>query len=172
MRLLVPVLAGILFAANAYPQPAAKQSAGLGKTDPASNQDKNIRAYIELLRSDVQKGKAQIMGVVMQLDSNESAKFWPIYEQFEAGYRAIGDQLVELVKKYAENYDKMTPEVADQLGTKVLDIERQRHELKKDFYQKFKSALGPVTATRFLQVENQLEKLIDLQLAAELPVIE
>ena len=35
----------------------------------------------------------------------------------------------------------------------------------------FKAALDAITATRFLQVENQLEKLLDLQIAAELPVI-
>jgi hypothetical protein len=65
----------------------------------------------------------------------------------------------------------MTPQVADQLASKLLDIEQQRNALKRTYYGKFKSALDPITAARFLQVENQLENLIDLQIAARLPVI-
>jgi hypothetical protein len=65
----------------------------------------------------------------------------------------------------------MTNEVADQLATKLLDIELQRNSLKRTYYGKLKSALDAITAARFLQVENQLEKLIDLEIAAELPVI-
>lgn len=172
MRLLLSITTGLLLALGASAQATGKKSAGLGKSDPASNQDKNIQAYIELLRSDVQKGKAQIMGTVMQLDSSESSKFWPIYQDFEKDLATIGNDIVDVVKTYAANADNMTDQVADQLGMKVLNVEDRRNELKKAYYQKFKAALGPITATRFLQVENQLERLIDLQLAAELPVIE
>src|SRR5882762_8462806 len=51
------------------------------KTESASlsNHDKNIEAYIELMRADLRKDKAQVTGAVMQLDGNEAAKFWPIY---------------------------------------------------------------------------------------------
>ena len=51
----------------------------------------NTRAYIELLRSDVKKTKTQIMGQIMQLDADDSAKFWPIYKSFETELTGIGD---------------------------------------------------------------------------------
>jgi hypothetical protein len=57
---------------------------------------------------------------------------------------------------------------ADEIATKILAIEVQRNELKKNDYERFKAA---VAARRFLVVENQLERLIDLQIAAEQPVI-
>jgi len=34
-----------------------------------SNEDLNIQAYIQLLRSDINKAKSQIIGNVMQLDA-------------------------------------------------------------------------------------------------------
>jgi len=168
----------LLLAALAAAALPAQSSAKSGKITspvvappPESSQDMNIRVYIELLRTDVKKQKAQIMSDVMQLDADQAVTFWPIYKEFETEFTKTGDQVLELVKKYAANYANMTPEVADQLATQLLDIEQQRNDLKRSYYAKFKAALDAITAARFLQVENQLEKLVDLQIAAELPVI-
>jgi hypothetical protein len=168
---LVAVLSGISLPGQTTAAPAKPAASTAVSAAPESAHDMNIRAYIELLRTDVKKGKAQIMGAVMQLDADQAAAFWPIYKEFETDNTKIGDQIVDLVKRYADNYDSMTEEVADQLATKLLDIQQQRNDLLRTYYGKFKTALDPITAARFLQVENQVDKLIDLQIAAELPVI-
>ncbi len=145
-----------------------------GQTAPpaaASDQDLNIRAYIELLRSDVNKSKSQAMGQVMRLDAEQSAKFWPIYKDFQADSAKIGDRVAGLVKDYAANYDAMTDAAADSLSNRLLALENERTALKKQYYERVKAALGAIHATRFLQVENQLERLVDLQVASSLPVI-
>jgi flagellar biosynthesis chaperone FliJ len=111
------------------------------------------------------------MATVMQLDAEQATKFWPIYKEFELELARIGDQIVTVVHDYAANYENLTPPVADQLATKILSIEQQRNELKRKYYLQVKAGLDAITAARFLQVENQLERLVDLQIAAELPVI-
>jgi len=174
MRTILIAAAVALLAAAAQAQTASRPAAnavGLGKSEVASNQNMNIRAYIELLRTDIRKSKSQIMGEVMSLDTDEAAKFWPVYKEFETEYTALGDKVVAVVKNYAENYLKMTDTVADGIANQVFAIEQQRNKLKKKYYGRFKSALGAIVATRFLQVENQLERLVDLQIAAELPVV-
>jgi len=165
-RLFPPLLGGLLLTTVL---PGQTQPAGDIKAD---SHDLNIRAYVELLRSDVQKSKAQVMGTVMGLDADDAAKFWPVYKEFQSELAGIGDKVGALIKTYASHYEDMKPEVADGLATKLLDLERQRNELKKKYYQRFKTATDPITAMRFLQVENQLERLIDLQIASELPVIQ
>ena len=142
------------------------------QTPPPSDEEKNLQAYVGLLRSDVKKAKSQVISEVMQFDSAQAAKFWPVYTEFEKEFTKIGDGIQALVKDYIANYDRMTAEAADRLATKLLDIEQQRLDLKKRYYTRMKGALDAVTATRFLQVENQLEKLLDLQLAAQLPTME
>jgi hypothetical protein len=137
-----------------------------------TDEERNLQAYVGLLRSDVRKAKSQVISEVMQFDSAQAAKFWPVYAEFEKEFTRIGDGIQALVKDYVSNYDRMTPEAADRLATKLLDIEQQRLDLKKKYYARVKGILDAVTATRFLQVENQLEKLLDLQLAAQLPAIE
>lgn len=153
--------------------PVKSQPAQAPKNQPAllTDQEKNIRAYIELLRSDTRKDKAQIVGAVMQLDAEEAAKFWPVYKEFEKEYTVFGDSVLALIKNYAQNYDSMTEQVADQLATRLLQLEQERNDLKRKYYQRFKTALNSITATRFLQIENQLERIVDLQIASELPVI-
>jgi hypothetical protein len=151
-------------------QAQTPRTASASTQQSLSNEERNTRAYMELLRTDLRKGKTQIMGEVLQLDAEDSAKFWPIYKEFETEMTKIGDQVMGAVRTYVENYDKMTDAVADQLAGKVLSIEQQRNALKKKYYDRVKNSMGALNAMRFLQVENQLERLIDLQLSAQLPV--
>jgi hypothetical protein len=140
------------------------------KSAELSAEERNIRAYIELLRGDLRKSKSQVMGEVMRLDTDDSQKFWPIYKDFETELSGVGDQIVALLNKYTGNYNRLTDQTADQLANEYLSIEQQRNALKKKYYDRMKSSLGAITAMRFLQVENQLERLLDLQLSAQLPV--
>jgi len=165
----------LLLAASTFAQTPAKpgkSAAGLGKASSADNADQNIRAYIELLRSDVKTSKSQIMGEVMQLNTDQATKFWPIYKDFETQYSHLGDQIVAVVTKYSQEWDNMTDAIADQLGQQVLSIEKQRNTLKQEYYDRVKQGLGGIVAMRFLQVENQLERIVDLQIAASLPIVE
>lgn len=164
--LVAGVVAGELMAQSSQDSKATQQPG------TASNQELNLEAYTKLLRSDLRKSKSQIIGEVMQFDSGQAAAFWPIYKQFEAERSKIGDRTVALIKKYSDNYDQMTNEVADQMAVELLSIEQQRNDLRKRYYQKFKQALDAITAARFLQVENQIERIIDLQIASQLPVIQ
>jgi hypothetical protein len=150
---------------------APAKSSSEASADPNSNEAKNIRAYIELLRTDVRTSKSQIMGEVMQLDADQATKFWPIYKDYQAEATGLGDRVLALIKKYAANYDNMTDSVANQLANEVLDIEQQKNALKRKTYKRVKDALGAITAARFLQVETQLDRVVDLQIAAQLPVI-
>ena len=173
MNWICSVVIGSVLASNLMAQTSqgAKQPAQT-RGSAASDEELNMRAYIELLRSDIRKSKSQIVSQVMDFDSSQAATFWPIYQQFETDLSKIGDRTVALVNKYTANYYQMTDTVADQLATELLSVEQQRNELKKQYYQKFKRAMDAITAARFLQVENQLERIVDLQIASELPVIQ
>ncbi len=173
-RIALAAFTALLSAVSILAQTAPKSTAaaGLGKADATANADRNIRAYIELLRTDVKTSKSQILGEVMQLNADQATKFWPIYKEFETEYARIGDRIVSLVLKYADECDNMTDATADQLGQQVLSIEQDRNGLKKTYYDRVKQSLGGIVAVRFLQVQNQLERIIDLQVAASLPVVE
>jgi len=134
--------------------------------------ESNLRVYAELIRSDVRSQAVAIITEVMEFTPEEDARFWPVYRDFERDLAGLNDQRLALIKEYAANYAQMTDAVADKLARGALDLEGKRHELKVKYYDRFKSVLTPKTAAKFLQVENQILLLLDLQIAASLPVVQ
>ena len=151
-------------------KPAAKPAPpAAAAADP---RDTNLRAYAELLRSDLRGQKAAIITQVMQFTEAEDAKFWPIYREYEAALAKINDDRIKAIQEYGDTFDKMTDEIADRLARTALSLEERRNALKADVYGKLKAALSPKIAARFLQVENQILLLLDLQIASSLPIVE
>jgi hypothetical protein len=131
----------------------------------------NIKAYTDLLRSDVRQQKAEMLGEVMQLSAADAAKFWPIYNEYDAQLNKLNDLRVANIQEYANTYDQMTDEKADELIQKALAYRKQRSELLATYYERVKKELGGITAARFIQVEDQLLLIIDLQIDSALPVV-
>ena len=130
----------------------------------------NLSAYAELLRSDVRAQKVAILTEVMGFTADEDAKFWPIYRQCDAEMSALGDERVALIADYASNYEALTDEAALRLAAKAIELDGKRQAARTRCYEKMRAALSPKTALRFIQVEHQLQLIIDLQIAASLPV--
>jgi hypothetical protein len=139
---------------------------------PVDSRDLNLRAYVELLRSDVRSQKVAIFTEMMAFTEAEDAAFWPIYREYDLELSKINDDRVKVIADYAKNYAAMTDDSADRIALAALDLEARRHALKLKYYDRVKAALSARQAARFLQIENQLLMLIDLQIAAALPVIE
>ena len=150
--------------------PAAKSPAPAAQTSEQQTKALNLSAYAELLRADVRAQKVAIITEVMGFTDKEDEAFWPIYREYALEMSKLGDERVALIADYAKNYANVTDEVADRLASRALELEARRQELKGQVYQKVKKALSPLTAARFLQVEHQLLLLIDLQIAASLPI--
>jgi hypothetical protein len=149
------------------PQPAPTRA-----SDPRSeSRDANLRTYVELLRSDLRTQKVAIITEMMNFTEEEDRKFWPIYRDYETELAKINDDRIALIAEYADAYEKMTDETAARIGARALELEGRRHALKQKYFERFKSVLPAVTAVRFFQVENQILLLLDLQIAASLPVI-
>jgi hypothetical protein len=143
------------------------------QSKPATDQETkslNLSAYAELLRSDVRAEKVAIITEVMGFTEAEDKAFWPIYREYDLEMSKLGDERVAMIEEYARNFDQLTDAVADKLASKALDLEAKRGAAKAKCFERVKAALSPRTALRFLQVEHQLLLVIDLQIAASLPV--
>ncbi|MDZ4844899.1 MAG: hypothetical protein SH857_05040 [Chitinophagales bacterium] len=129
------------------------------------------RDLAELLRKDLQKEKATLITTAMAFSTDESAVFWPIYRDYEKSLSAIMDKRLALIQDYANNYEKMTPEKSTEIVNKAFDLEAVRTKLLKKYFKKFSKAFTPTRAARFVQVENQILKLLDVQVAQALPLV-
>jgi hypothetical protein len=153
---------------------AASPLAAQGAAAPRANDTRarNMSAYVALLRSDIREQKVALISGMMQFSEADDQVFWPVYREYEGELSAINDERLALIKEYAQAFEKMTDPIADRLAHAVLDLEARRHALKTKYYERLAAVLPARTAARVLQVENQILLLLDLQIAASLPVIE
>jgi hypothetical protein len=140
--------------------------------DPSESQVLNTQTYVELLRSDLSAQKRQIVNETMQLDEKQARIFWPIYNEYEADLDKLGNEKLAIIQEYAANFLTMTSEKADELAQRVMALDDQRMALRRKYYDLMKKSLPAIVAVRFFQVENQIQLLVDLQIASNLPIIE
>jgi hypothetical protein len=140
-------------AALAQGTPAAAPAA---KDAGAATRKQNLDQEIRMLRKDVRADKAKVIGTAMQLDADQSTKFWPIYKEYETQLTKLNDMREANIREYAKNYANMSDNKADELV---------------NAYDKVRSALGSPIAARFVQAENELLNIIDLQIESSLPLI-
>jgi len=113
--------------------------------------------------------KIIIMGN-MTFTADESAQFWPAWNEYRAAMAANGDRTLALIKNFAENYETMTDQKADEIMTDHFSIEMQNVVVKQKFAQEIGKFMPAQKVMRLIQIENKLDAAIDLQLAAEIPL--
>jgi hypothetical protein len=131
-----------------------------------------VDSYIEMLRSDVRKEKVAVITEVMAFTDAEAQAFWPLYREYELDLAKIFDERIANIKKFAEHFENLDDATADDLVTTAFKLDEKRLKLQKSFYAKVKKAIGAKRAGKFMQLEGQIDRLIDLQIAANLPLME
>jgi hypothetical protein len=139
---------------------------------PAQSKELNTQAYVQLLRADLKFKKEAIIKEEMQLNPQQAAVFWPIYEQYNVEQSKLGDEKLAVVQDYAANFLTMTNETADQFAERAIELDKKRMALREKYYAILKKALSANLATRFFHVESQIQLLLDLQIASNLPIVE
>jgi len=132
----------------------------------------DLDRYMELVQADVLNGRADLVGEAMQFGADESATFWPLYTEYDKAVQEIGQQRWALIKDFAASYEMMTDEAAEDLIERAFAIRQERMDVQREFARTVAGALGPQIAARFIQVDNQIKNLLDLQIAMQLPLIQ
>ena len=138
---------------------------------PAAEVDDNIYNYLQLLRSDFNSAKVEIVNRIMKLSAEDAKKFWPIYREYEneLGKQAINraEFIAEFVQSHKDGTFDNTK--AKDLAKRWFKGQRARLDLLEKYHRKIERALSSVQAGQFLQIENQIGIFIDVAIAAEMP---
>jgi hypothetical protein len=145
---------------------------GQAQTQAASEPD-DLRAVLEMLRSDMNSYKIRTLNQVMALTAPEAEAFWPVYRQYEKELAAVGDRKLSLIREYAamRTRGSMDSKSWDSLAQRWLTNVQDRLDLWKKYQKKIGKSVSPMRAAQFLQVEHQIALFIDLNIASEMPVI-
>jgi len=127
-------------------------------------------SYIEVLKSEIKTDKKAIIIETMQFTERQSAVFWPLYNEFEHELEKLSGKRIANIKDFAANYDSLTDKKADELIKTSFSFQNDRLDLNEKYYKKFADVLTPIVAAKYMQLENQIQLILDLSIAANLPL--
>lgn len=135
--------------------------------------DDNLYNYLQLLRSDFNSAKVELVNGIMKLSADDAKKFWPLYREYE---NELGKQAVdraELIAQFVQSHRDGTFDnaKAKDVAKRFFKAQRARLDLLEDYHGKIEKALTSLQAGQFLQIENQINIFIDMTIAAEMPAV-
>jgi hypothetical protein len=133
----------------------------------------NIYNYLQLLRSDMNSLKVELVNSIMKLSAEDAKKFWPIYRDYENELGKEAINRAELVAEFVQSHqDGSFDNVkAKDMAKRWFKSQRTRLDLLEKYHAQVESALSSVQAGQFLQIENQLGLFIDVTIASEMPKV-
>jgi hypothetical protein len=155
----------IAFAQGAAPIEAGTPAGNIG-SQSVTDED------IQLMRKDIRSQRKQIIAANMKLSDAEAEKFWPVYNQYIADLSKINDTKYALIKQYVDKRGVLSDAEAGDAVNQWVGVDQSVAELRKKYIPTFHQVLSPKNTALFYQLDRRVQLLIDLQLAASLPMIE
>jgi len=147
-------------------------ASGQGKDTPAqTSRDAITDQEVKLLQQDVRDQRRQIVAANVPLTTEESATFWPVYDEYISEVTKILDSRYVQIKEYAGHYATMDDkQAADYIGN-LFDADRALMDLRVSYLPRFEKVLSKKKSAMFLQMDRRLQMMIDLQRASLVPLI-
>jgi len=133
-------------------------------------QDTGLASDEQILIKQVNTDKKAVYAANLGLTEEESARFWPIYDQYEAKVKPLQDRLLANINTFAEKYDTLTDADAAAILKEKMAIEKEREALKQKYTKEMEKALPAKKALRYAQLETRIQILIARDLYSLLPL--
>ena len=125
----------------------------------------------ELTNEVIKAKKKQIVGANTKLTEEEQKAFWPLYENYQAELSKLEDKEIALITMYAENYQDMTDQKAQELLDQFLAVDDEALKVRRAHVKKFLKVLPAKRVARYFQVENKLNAIVNYDLARGIPLV-
>ena len=164
----VVVLLSALLLSSSSMFTQVKQGPPGGSTEPKTVSDQDI----QMLREDIRSQRKQITAANMTLTPDEATKFWPIYDQYIQETIKVNDDRWAMIKDYAAHYNAMTDQHAQEYLKRSVAIDQQLTALRAKYVSIFQKVVSTKMTAQWYQIDRRLDLLINLQLAALIPVVD
>ena len=108
----------------------------------------------------------------MELTQEQGEIFWPLYNAYASELEKWFDSYLGILKEYEAKIDQLTDDEANALMERVFELRKKRLSLMKTSYEKMAQDLGPKIAIRFQQIDSRLNLAIEINIAADVPLID
>ena len=166
MRTLVP----LLVACVAISAPAFSQNAAGAPAKPAAAPADPAKA-MEDFRGDLQAKRADIMAKNISLSADQAAKFWPLYEQYQAEQNGIIDAQLKGTQEYADHYDTLDDAHALAYIEMLMKRDEAMAALRRKWLPEFQKVVPTTTAVRVIQIDRRLSTIGQAILSSQVPLV-
>jgi hypothetical protein len=83
----------------------------------------------------------------------------------------VWDKRIANIKEYAANFETMTDPTARKIIEQAFANDEAQLAVEREYFEKIAEILPVTKAARFIQVENQLNRMIETQIGAQLPLV-
>lgn len=119
------------------------------------------------------QGKLAVMEN-LTLSEEESAKFWPLFRDFQEALYDLDERQINMILFYIKNHKSLTDEQASNLINAYFTTVEKRQKLLSDFV--FSLELEKVIPVkkifRFLQIQKNIEAVEQYEISKKVPLLE
>ena len=144
--------------------------AALGAAGAAFAQTSSTQDDTEVLIGQIQADKRAVVLKTLELSDAQVAAFTPIYDEYQSETKALLGRGSDLVNKFAANFGSMTDDAAKAILKDWFKLRDDRVALMRKYAKKFQRVLPATKVLQWVQVENKLNLILDVQAARIIPI--
>jgi len=133
-------------------------------------QDTGLAADEQILLKQVSTDKKAVYAANLGLTEEESAKFWPIYDEYEAKQKPLQDRFFANLNNFAAKYDTLTDADAASMLKEKMAIETEGALLRQKYTAKIAKVLPAKKALRYAQLETRIQNTLQRNVYSLIPL--
>lgn len=127
---------------------------------------------LKALTEKYQRDRKRLIDENLALTPTEARRFWPVYAEYERELFKLTERRRALIAEFGENYDTMSDVMAKKILLDRIEIEEERHRLRRRFLPRFEKVLPIKKLARYYQIESTIRAAVEAGIADELPLIQ
>jgi hypothetical protein len=124
----------------------------------------------QLLISQIQTDKRAVVLTALALTDAQVGAFTPIYDKYQADMKVQFQDAAAMLDKYAANYGSMTDDAAKDIMKDWFKLRDNRNAIMKKYAKQMGRVLPSTKVLQWVQIENKLNALLDVQAARVIPI--
>jgi len=125
---------------------------------------------VDLMQAAFGMEKKAMVSEFVKVDPAQKDAFWKLYDEYETARKELAKKRIDLLEKYANNFDNLTNETMDKMLTETIDLQKKTDGLLITYVNKVKKSTNAVVAFQFYQVEGYILSGIRLSILEGLPL--
>lgn len=132
--------------------------------------DAQVRDETRLTYEVLTENWEELIGGVLDLDEEQAAKFWPLYEEYATAKGTLWRERIDVIAMFLTGYDTMGADISRGLLDAMFEIEGKMLALEREYADAFDDVLPLNKVVRLYQAENKLETMMMMEIAKDVPL--